>query len=138
MIIEEIKSIKSTKKDLRSFGITVGTAFVILSGILFYFEKSIYSLFLILGTSLIASGIIFPVILKPLQKLWMILAVVMGFIMTRIILMFLFFIVFMPIGLISRAFGKQFLEMKWDKSQNSYWNIREKRPFEKSQCESQF
>ena len=44
--------------------------------------------------------------------------------MTRIILSILFYVILTPIGLISRLFGKQFVELRWDKSNDSYWNFR--------------
>ncbi len=39
MILEEIKNIKSDKKELRKFGYTIGIAFLIIGGISLYFEK---------------------------------------------------------------------------------------------------
>ena len=66
-----------------------------------------------------------PFVLKPIYWIWMIFATILGWIMTRIILSLLFYVIITPIGLILRMFGKQFLELKYNKNVNTYWNYRE-------------
>lgn len=138
MLIEEIKSIKSTKKDLRNFGLAVGAVLLIIGGLLFWKERPSHPYFLGIGSFLMASGLIFPGILKPFQKVWMALAVVLGWVMTRVILSLLFYLVFTPIGIIARLAGTRFLELKWDKKAKSYWNYKEDKEVDKSSYERQF
>ena len=52
-------------------------------------------------------------------------AVIIGWIMTRIILSVLFFSIITIIGLFTRLLGKDFLNLQL-KSNESYWNIRNK------------
>jgi hypothetical protein len=69
----------------------------------------------------------------------MTLALILGWIMTRIILSILFFILFVPIGWIARIFGKDFLDQKFDPSANSYWILRDStKPEIKEAFEKQF
>ena len=68
----------------------------------------------------------------------MIFSIILGWFMTRLILSFLFYIIFTAIGLISRVFRKKFLELSWDKSKNSYWNFRTNEYIQKENCENQF
>jgi hypothetical protein len=138
MLLEEIKNIKSEKKDLRNFGITFGVVFGILAGALWWKEKDTYSIFIVLSLSFFFLGFVLPALLKPLQKAWMAFAVVMGFFMTNVILSILFYIVFTFTRVVSRLFGKQFLDLKMDKSRKSYWRFRESTPFNKSNYERQF
>jgi hypothetical protein len=50
----------------------------------------------------------------------------MGWCMTRLILIALFYLVVTPIGLLMRLLGKDFLELKLDRSSAvSYWIPRE-------------
>lgn len=123
-MIEEIKNIKSEKSDIRKFGITVGVILLIIAGFLFWKEKESFRLFITTGIILFAFGIAIPIILKPVYWIWMIFATILGWLMTRVILILLFYVIFTPIGLIPRLFGKQFLELRWDKSKGSYWNYR--------------
>ena len=53
-------------------------------------------------------------------------------------LLILFYLILTPIGLIARIFGKDFLDLKLNKEQASYWNIRETVKYEKLDTERQF
>ena len=59
--------------------------------------------------------------LKPLQKAWMALAGVLGFIVSHIILTVLFYCVFTPIGLIARIFRADLLDKRLDSRAATYW-----------------
>lgn len=64
---------------------------------------------------------------KTAYRLWMGLSFVMGWIMTRVILIVLFYGVVTPIALLARLFGKRFLDTSYRmQSRRSYWREREK------------
>ena len=123
-MLEEIKNIKGEKSDLRKFGITIGIILLIITGFLFWKEKESFQIFLTFGVVLCVLGVAIPVILKPIYWIWMIFATILGWVMTRVILGLLYFIIITPIGLIPRLFGKQFLDLRFDKSIDTYWNYR--------------
>ena len=137
-MLEEIKNIKSEKSDLRKFGITIGVILLIIAGFLFWKEKESFQILLAFGVTLCILGIVIPFILKPIYWVWMIFATILGWIMTRVILSLLFYTIFTPIGLILRFFRKQFLELRWDKSKESYWNFRTNEHLKKENYEKQF
>ena len=137
-MLEEIKNIKSEKNDLRQFGITIGVILLIIAGFLFWKEKESFQILLTFGVTLCILGIVIPFILKPIYWVWMIFATILGWIMTRVILSLLFYIIVTPIGLIPRFFGKQFLELQWDKSKESYWNFRTNEHLQHEKYEKQF
>lgn len=124
-MIEEIKNITSTKKDLRNFGFTIGSILLVIALILFFKEKDSDVYFFSIGLVFILSGIVLSFILKPFYKIWMTFAVIVGWIMTRIILAILFFFIITPIGVLARLFGKDFLNLKPD-NRDSFWNMRNK------------
>ena len=124
-MIEEFTSIKSTRKDLKNFGFTIGFILLILSGFLFYKEKNLFVYFFCIGSMSIGLGGITPVVLKPIYKIWMIFAVIIGWIMTRVILSVLFFSIITTIGIFTRLIGKDFLSLK-SRNQKSYWNSRDR------------
>ena len=137
-MLEEIKNIKSKKSDLRNFGITIGMILLIISGFLFWKEKESFQIFLAIGIILFLTAIALPSVLKPVYWIWMIFAIILGWFMTRVILSLLFYVVFTSIGLTLRFFGKQFLELQWDKSKESYWNFRTNEQQQKENYEKQF
>ncbi|MDH3268426.1 MAG: SxtJ family membrane protein [Ignavibacteria bacterium] len=124
MLKEEFKHIKETKKDLRKFGLTVGGVLIILAALLFYFEKPSAIYFAIIGGLLFVFGLIIPLTLKPLNKIWMGLAIVLGYFMSRLILTIIFYLVITPISFIAKLVGKKFMILKNDKSANTYWEKR--------------
>ncbi len=137
MILEEIKNIKSDKKELKKFGITIGGALLIISLFLFIYEKPSASYFIGVGLAFQIVAQIFPILFLPIQKIWMTFAVVMGFVMTRVILAILFYIIITPISFISKIFGKDFLNLKIEKEKKSYWNLRNEE-YKQSSTEKQF
>jgi hypothetical protein len=138
MLKEEFKNIKETKKDLRKFGLTVGSVLVLIAAVLFYFEKSSSVYFAVIGAVLILTAVIYPKILKLLNKIWMGLAVLLGFVMSRVIIAILFYLVLTPIGLLAKLFGKKFMDLKYDKSAESYWEIRSIKEKKQLDYERQF
>ena len=56
-MIEEIKSIKSEKSDIRKFGITIGILLVVIAGFLFWKEKESFRIFITVGMVLFVFGI---------------------------------------------------------------------------------
>ena len=124
-MFEELNSIKSSRKDLKNFGLTIGFILLIIGVFLFVREKDSFIYFFSIGSILIILGGITPVILKPIYKIWMIFAVIIGWIMTRVILSVLFFSIITIIGIFTRLIGKDFLNLK-SKNNESYWNIRNK------------
>jgi hypothetical protein len=137
-IWEQIKSIPSTRRDLRNFGLTVGIVLLLIGAALWYFDKTSFRYFLIIGAALAVTGLILPKILLPLQKVWMALAVVLSWIVTRIILAIMFYIVFTLVRVISTLLGKPFIERKWDRAAPTYWNVRERTEFDKTKAEKQY
>ena len=137
-MLEEIKNIKSEKCNLRNFGIIVGIILLIISGFLFWKEKESFQIFLTIGIALLLTAIAKPPFLKPFYWIWMIFAIILGWFMTRVILSLLFFLIFTSIGLTSRLLGKKFLELRWDKSKETYWNFRSDEQIQNGNYEKQF
>ena len=51
-------------------------------------------------------------------------SIILGWIMTRIILSLLFYLLITPIGLITRLFGNDYLRLK-ESNSSSYWKVRD-------------
>ena len=138
MVIEEILAISSERRDLRNFGLVVGSGFLVMAGFLLWKDRPLGPLFSLAGGVLIILGLAFPTLLKPLQKAWMTLAVLMGWVMTRVILSILFFFVLTPIGLTARLFGQRFLDRGPGRVADTFWRKRQPLPDEREMLEKQF
>jgi multisubunit Na+/H+ antiporter MnhG subunit len=138
MIKEELKLIKEDKQSLRKFGLTVGTVLLLIGVALYFFDKPSSVYFGGIGLLLILLGIALPNLLRPINKVWMTLAIIFGWFMSRVILIILFYLIITPIGFLLKIFGKDPLKLKVDNSLSSYWEDREKRISEKIDYERQF
>jgi len=136
-MFEEISNIKTENKDLRSFGITIGIILIIIGIFLFFKEKEYYQVFIYVAVPLIGFGLIIPIILKPIYIVWMVFAIILGWIMTRLILSLLFYLIITPIGIVLKISGKQFLKLKIT-DQKSHWNYRNSKIEASQDYEKQF
>ena len=123
-MIEDIKNIPHSNRDIKSFGITMGIILFIISGLLMYYNKEIYQIIGIIALSFLALGLVIPVVLKPLYFVWMTFATILGWVMTRLILSLVFYLIITPIGLLTKLIGEDFLALKRAES-DSYWNYRD-------------
>ena len=138
MIIEEIKNIKNSRKEVRQFGIVMAVAFALLGALFLWRHKNYYLYLFIVSAVFFILSIGLPGILKPIQKTWMSIAVLIGWLVTRVILILLFYIVVTPISFLGKLFGKEFLDLKFNRNTDSYWVLREVSKSETKNYENQF
>jgi hypothetical protein len=123
-MIEEIKNIPNSIKDIRNFGLTIGIVLFIISGLLMYYDKYAYQLIAIIASTFIGLGFILPILLKPIYFVWMTFAAMLGWVMTRVVLSLVFYLIVTPIGLLTRLLGEDFLALKKSNT-DSYWSNRD-------------
>jgi len=138
MTIEGIKDIKSGRKELRKFGLTMGIFLGLLGGLSWWRANDYYSYLFIFSIAFLLFGLAVPMLLKPIHKIWMTLAILMGWLMTRVILSVLFYLVVTPVGLLARLLGKDFCGLELRSNTDSYWRPREGIKKHKSDYEKQF
>lgn len=138
MIIEEIKNIKGDKKELRKFSLVIGIFLIVLGGLSCWRSTGHYPWLFIVAITILLVGFAMPMLLKPIHKVWMILAVLMGWVVTRIILAVLFYLIVTPIGLSIRLLGKDFLDLEFSDDTSSYWILRKEIKKDRSDYERQF
>ncbi len=127
-----------SKDDLRKFGVLMGCACFVLGLILFFRKSWLWQFLWPISFTFFVIASIVPVRLRPVYSFWMKLAVVLGWINTRILLFLFFYLVLTPIGLLMRLFGKDFLDRKFEKEKASYWAKREPKDFDLTRYERQF
>lgn len=69
-----------------------------------------------------------PALLSPLYAGWMRVGHIMGAVSSKIILAILFYGLFTPVAIILKLRGKDLLNKKFDKNENSYWIERQEQP----------
>ena len=139
MIREEVKALKTEARDLRKFGLTVGGVFVLLGLAFWWRQKPYYPFALVPGVLLVALGLARPRSLRLIYLAWMAVALALGVVVSSVVLTLFFYLVMTPVGLLARAFGKDYLSRKLDRHAKSYWLYRDvSTPKQKSDYEQQF
>ena len=117
---------KNKKVNNLSFGILFFIVFLILGFYPMYKGDNPNIYFLVLSLPFIILGLLNSKILTPFNMAWIKLGEILGLIIAPIVMAIVYFIVLTPISLIVRVFGKDILDMKFDKKLESYWINRKK------------
>ena len=138
MIIEEIRKIKSGTKELRQFGITMAVVLSLIGCWAWWKESQWYGYLFIAAAALLAPAVFVPGLLKPLHRFWMTLGLCMGWVVTGLLMIVLFYLVVTPVGLLMRLCGRDPLKRSFDGEAESYWIPRDAGPADKKNYERQF
>jgi hypothetical protein len=138
MILEEIKQLKTGGRELRKFGLLVGGVLAALGILMLVRDKPHFPWLLGPGCIFVTLGLISPRSLKFVYLAWMSLAIVLGFVVSNLLLTFLFLLVITPIGLAARLFRKDFLRLQIHREAPTYWIRRELAAQPRSDYERQF
>ena len=140
MLKEEIKNIPTqvTRKELRKFCFTIGVVFGLFAVFLMWKSKSSGIYFGYTSVIFLVVGMFIPTFFKHVYIIWMSLAVVMGYVMTRVLLTLIYAVIFTPVGLVIRVLGKDPLQQKWDKNATSYWIKRDRDSVDLKAAENQY
>ncbi len=130
--------IKTGKKELKNFSITMFAALGVIGTMLFFKNKGIYVWFYLSGAVFLLLGMSAAELLKPIYLIWMRFAFVLSWINTRLILLIIFYLIFTPMGLLVRLFKGDLLDRKIDAQSDTYWIKKEKVDFKHSNYERQF
>ncbi len=122
---QEIQNLAPTRKDLVQFGLLVGGVFLLIGWLMQRKDFGAATWVLGLGATLVLLGAVLPRLLAPVYRVWMTMALALGFVMTRVILSLFYYTLFTPLGLGMRLFGKDLLDEKLDRSSPTYWKPKE-------------
>ena len=125
-------------KELRKFAFIMSAGFALIGGLFLIKNSPWYPFILAASGVFLGWGILAPRRLKPVFHVWMLLASGMGWVMTRVILGIVYYLILTPIGVIFRCFGKQFLQQKFNPEADTYWIHKEKKLYKQSDYEQQF
>lgn len=145
MLLQELKEIKSGRHERHQFGLVIAGALLIVGAWLAW-RKGVYP-GVFIAAAIIAAPVLIDklfktdtaIVLLPFQKVWMGIAVVIGYVVSRIILGLFFFGVFTAIRAMNRFIGKPLLDTAWDKgARDSYWIPRDPGEYTPEHSEKQF
>lgn len=112
-----------TAREGRTFGLTVGAAFLVLAGIGWWRGGGIATnVFATLGGLLAAAGLVIPTRLGPIERGWMALAHAISKVTTPVVMGIMYLVVLTPVGFLRRTLGGN--PLTHPMSGGSYWKAR--------------
>jgi saxitoxin biosynthesis operon SxtJ-like protein len=116
-----------TSAEGRKFGLTVGTAFLVLGALTAWRGRLIIATMLgVLGAGLFLAGVAIPQRLGPVQRGWMAIAVAISKVTTPIIMAVVYYLVLTPTGILRRTLGQSPLRL--GVAENTLWRGRSREP----------
>jgi hypothetical protein len=105
----------------RNFGFTMAAVFALIGGFGLYKGSSHAPIWL--GAAALFAGLTLwrPHLLNPANRAWLKLGLLMYRVVNPVIMALLFFVAILPIGLVMRLFGKDFLRLARDGASPTYW-----------------
>jgi len=95
-----------TAAEGRKFGLTVGTAFLVIGALAFWRGRETpATLLAAIGAVLALAGLLVPTRLGPVESAWMKLAHAISKVTTPIVMGIIYFVVITPAGVLRRRFG---------------------------------
>jgi len=126
-----------TAEEGRKFGLTVGAAFLALSGLLWWRGRHSAALvFMALGSLLVLAGLVVPARLGPVQRAWMGFAHLLSRVTTPLFMGIVYFLILTPTGGIMRLFGRN--PIRRPLSDGSFWVRRPAGEGQRGRMEHQF
>lgn len=135
---EEIKAVSHDRRSLRVFGCSVGGVLLVVAGILWWNAPLPAAILSGVGGALCVVGLAAPRLLRGVHWVWMAFALALGYVMTRVILTAIFFLLITPVGLLMRLVGRDPMHRTWDRGAESYWIPRTDRSGQKERLEKYY
>ena len=112
------------------------TLLVITAGllVLYYIFESKY--FILAAAIVSVGGLMFPFLAKGIHWFWYKLAMVLGYINSRILLSLIFFIFLMPVAWLAKLFSKDALQLKKKTADNDSYYVDRDYAYEKKDLEN--
>ncbi|MBZ0273925.1 hypothetical protein K8I61_17940 [bacterium] len=129
---------KERPGDIWKFSLTLGCILALVGGLRAYHGAPISYPLIGLGVVAAILGFAAPPVMRPIYKGGMFFADKMSFVVTRIVLTLFFVFVMTPYGLFFRLARKDLLDRYPHPERETYWQPRERKPFDKKQAQRMF
>lgn len=117
-------NIKIKPGSEKNFGIFVSIIFFILAMLPLLKNYNINIYLILVSLFFLIISYTKPKILKYLNIIWFKLGIFLGSIISPIVMIFVYFVIFLPIGIILKILKKDILNKRIDKNINSYWKVK--------------
>lgn len=123
----------------RNFGLVFFIVFTVIAFFPVFFAGTVRWWALVIAFVFGGLAMIAPGVLSPLNRIWFLLGVGIGKVISPMVMMIVFFLAVTPVALLARILGKDFLWLSNRHSEKkSYWSRRDENPDQPTSMKNQF
>ena len=144
-ILADLRAMDQSPSVMRKFGFVSGGILIFLGALVVFANRAEEVVFttnaqILGGIALlfILLALIAPALLKPVNSVMVVVALTIGWFITRLVLIILFYLVFFPMGVLLKVMGKDNLRRTVDRNTDSYWIARPDEEFDPARCRRLF
>jgi len=108
----------------RTFGLVMAGALAVLALFNGWHHGRLWPWMLLAAALFLVLGLLWPSLLHPLNRLWMMLGLLLHRIVNPIVMGLLFYGTILPTGLVMRLRGRDLLRLRRDPAAETYWITR--------------
>lgn len=105
----------------RTFGFVLSTVFLAIALLPLAHGLEMHVWALPFAAVFFGAAIAVPIVLKPLNRLWFLIGILLGRVVTPVVMTIIWFIALTPAGMLMRLFGKDPLRLKHEAATETYW-----------------
>jgi hypothetical protein len=109
----------------RSFGLVMAAVLTLLAAVNFWHQKQAWPWLGAIALCFAIAALIAPDLLKPLNRLWYRLGILLHAVVNPVVMGVLFYLAIWPTGLVFRLRHKDLLRLKRQPETDSYWIVRQ-------------
>jgi hypothetical protein len=109
----------------RAFGLVFAVLFALVALLPLLKPKPVRWWAVVVGSALLIAALVRPSLLRPANWLWTRLATVLGRVTNLVMTALLFYLVFVPVGVLRRVGRKDSLRLRFEPHRGSYWTERQ-------------
>lgn len=118
----------SNKKKERQFAWLIAGVIICVCAYRYYYAREVYIYWLAGAFALLVLAMWRPSSLSFPMMIWEKIGYYLALINTTLLLTIIYFLIFLPLGLLFRITGRDLLGIKLSKKKSSYWEVRENPP----------
>ena len=112
---------KLNKTTNRNFGIVFFIVFLLIALYPLIYDENVRSWSLIVAFIILFLGLINSILLTPFNALWFKIGILLGKFVAPIVMGIVYFAIVFPTFLFLKIFKKNYLNIKYEKTKNTYW-----------------
>ncbi len=137
-ILFEIKHMDRSKASIRRFGFVLAGILVLISGYLLYKASANWPWLLGAGGLSALLAAFLPYAFRHLYVGLTAFSIVVGYFISRLILVAMFLLLFVPVGLLARLFRRDLLDQRIQRTASTYWIKKDPRSRNREEYERLF